>query len=332
MEPILDLRDLCVEVDTGTKVHRVLDGVSLKVHPGRTLAIVGESGCGKSMTALAAMQLLPDRFRVAGGQILLNGEDLARARPARLRQLRGNVISMIFQEPMTSLNPLLTVERQIAEVVELHHGKSASEAREAALAMLHAVQIPSPEVRLKAYPHELSGGMRQRVMIAIALACRPKVIIADEPTTALDVTVQAQIFRLLRALQAETETAIMLITHDLGAVAEMADDVAVLYAGKTVETGAVRDILDRPAHPYTQGLMSCTPRLRIGAAARSQERKPLGEIAGMVPPLGRFPKACRFQPRCPIAVERCAQEAPPVAPLAPHHGALCWRANERAFA
>ncbi len=332
MDPILSVRDLVVEVDTGSAVHKVIDGVSLDLYPGKTLGVVGESGCGKSMTALATMGLLPDRFRVAGGSIQLAGEEMTTVKPARLRQLRGNAISMIFQEPMTSLNPLLTVERQIAEVVELHQQKSRAEARDIALEMLRAVQIPSPEARLAAYPHELSGGMRQRVMIAIALACRPRVIIADEPTTALDVTVQAQIFRLLRDLQMDTETAIMLITHDLGAVAEMADEVAVFYAGRSIETGPVAQILDTPAHPYTRGLMSCTPRLKLGAQAREPDAGALGEIPGMVPPLGRFPKACRFAPRCALADARCTHDAPPKVALNDAHAALCWHAKEEAFA
>ena len=328
MDPVLEITDLKVGVDTGRQVHSVLDGVSLKLYPGKTLGVVGESGCGKSMTALSTMGLLPDRFAVEGGSISLMGEDLLAAKPARMRELRGNAISMIFQEPMTALNPVLTVERQIAEVVELHQKKTGAEAREVALKMLRAVQIPSPADRLTAYPHELSGGMRQRVMIAIALACRPKVIIADEPTTALDVTVQAQIFRLLRELQDQTETAIMLITHDLGAVAEMADEVAVLYAGKCVESGPVDQILGNPSHPYTRGLMSCTPRLRLGAAAATAAAEGLGEIPGMVPPLGRFPRACRFAPRCALADARCHAEAPPLVPLGDGHAALCWKTEQ----
>jgi peptide/nickel transport system ATP-binding protein len=333
MQPILEIKNLQVGVDTGKSVQSVLDGVSLQLFPGKTLGVVGESGCGKSMTALATMGLLPDRFAVNGGSITLAGEDLLAAKPSRLRQLRGNAMSMIFQEPMTALNPVLTVERQITEVIELHQKKSSAEAREIALEMLRAVQIPGPEERLIAYPHELSGGMRQRVMIAIALACRPKVIIADEPTTALDVTVQAQIFRLLRELQMQTETAIMLITHDLGAVAEMADDVAVLYAGKCVESGTVEAILGAPAHPYTRGLMSCTPRLRLGAATNDPQAEGLGEIPGMVPPLGRFPKACRFAPRCALADARCHAEQPPLVDTAPGHSALCWKTSpEKAVA
>ncbi|MAM75756.1 ABC transporter ATP-binding protein [uncultured Tistrella sp.] len=323
-DPILSIRDLKVEVDTGGRSLSVLDGVSLDLHAGRTLGVVGESGCGKSMTALATMGLLPERFAVTGGEILFDGEDLTRLAAPRLRQLRGNAISMIFQEPMTSLNPVMTVGRQIAEVVELHQGRSRAEAREIALEMLRAVHIPGPEQRLDAYPHELSGGMRQRVMIAIALACRPRVIIADEPTTALDVTVQAQIFRLLRELQMDTGTAILLITHDLGAVADMADEVAVLYAGKCVERGPVDAILGAPSHPYTRGLMSCTPRLRLGAAALEPDPRGLGEIPGMVPPLGRFPRACRFGPRCGLADARCHAEAPPLVPTGPAHTALCW--------
>ncbi|WP_102226823.1 ABC transporter ATP-binding protein [Acidimangrovimonas sediminis] len=328
MDPVLQIKDLKVEVDTGTAVHSVLDGVTLTLRRGQTLAVVGESGCGKSMTALSAMGLLPDRFRIAAGQILLGEEDLVQVRPQRLRALRGNAMSMIFQEPMTSLNPVLTVERQIAEVVELHQDKTGAQAREIALEMLRAVQIPSPETRLAAYPHELSGGMRQRVMIAIALACRPRVIIADEPTTALDVTVQAQIFRLLRELQMQTDTAIMLITHDMGAVAEMADEVAVLYAGKCIEAGPAAQLLAAPAHPYTSGLMACTPKLRLGRAALTAPARGLGEIPGMVPPLGQFPPACRFAPRCARATEKCHATPPETVRLGPDHETLCWHPNE----
>ncbi|MGN6770884.1 MAG: ABC transporter ATP-binding protein [Rhizobiaceae bacterium] len=325
--PVLNIEDLKVEVDTGEAVHTVLDGVTLRLLPGQTLGVVGESGCGKSMTALAVMGLLPDRFRVTRGSIFLGSEDLVEAKPSRLRALRGNALSMIFQEPMTSLNPVMTVERQITEVIELHQKKPHAEAREMALEMLRAVQISSPEERLAAYPHELSGGMRQRVMIAIALACRPRVIIADEPTTALDVTVQAQIFRLLRELRDQTRTAIMLITHDLGAIAEMADDVAVLYAGKCVETGTAADILNRPSHPYTRGLMNCIPRLQLGERA-FERTEALGEIVGMVPPLGRFPTACRFSPRCPLADDRCRNEPPPLVDVDPSHAALCWKVRQ----
>ncbi|NDV00048.1 ABC transporter ATP-binding protein [Pseudoroseicyclus tamaricis] len=332
MAPVLEIRDLQVGVDTGREVLSVLDGISLSLEPGRTIGIVGESGCGKSMTALATMGLLPDRFAITGGQILFEGEDLASMPDRQRRRLRGNALSMIFQEPMTALNPVLTVGRQIGEVLELHQGLSGHEARQRALDMLRAVQIPAPERRLDNYPHELSGGMRQRVMIAIALACRPKLIIADEPTTALDVTVQAQIFRLLRELQGETDTAIMLITHDLGAVAEMADDVAVFYAGKCIETGPVAQILQHPSHPYTQGLMVCTPTMRLGAAALAESPPALGEIAGIVPPVGRFPKACRFAPRCPLADDRCRTEDPPLRALGAAHAALCWKAEEEAFA
>ncbi|MGZ9811888.1 ABC transporter ATP-binding protein [Pseudoroseicyclus sp. H15] len=332
MAPVLEIRDLKVGVDTGREVLNVLDGISLTLEAGRTIGIVGESGCGKSMTALATMGLLPDRFAVTGGQILFEGQDLAAMPDRQRRRLRGNALSMIFQEPMTALNPVLTVSRQISEVLELHQGLSGPEARERALQMLRAVQIPAPERRMSNYPHELSGGMRQRVMIAIALACRPKLIIADEPTTALDVTVQAQIFRLLKELQGETQTAIMLITHDLGAVAEMADHVAVFYAGKCIETGPVEQILHAPSHPYTRGLMACTPTLRLGPAAMQGDLPALGEIPGIVPPIGRFPKACRFAPRCPLADNRCETSPPPVEALTPAHSALCWKAGEEAFA
>jgi peptide/nickel transport system ATP-binding protein len=305
----------------------VLDGVSFTLGGGETLGIVGESGCGKSMTALAVMQLLPQGFRIAGGSIRFNGEELVGATDRRMRQLRGNEMSMIFQEPMTSLNPVYTVGDQIGEALRLHQGLSASAARRQAIEMLKAVQIPAPERRADEYPHQLSGGMRQRVMIAMALACRPRLLIADEPTTALDVTVQAQIFELLNELQAETGTAIILITHDLGAVAEMADNVTVFYAGKSVERGTVADILTQPRHPYTYGLMSCVPRLRLGAAAY-EARQPLQEIRGMVPALGNFGAGCRFAPRCPLADQRCYDMPPPDERVAPSHAAACWKVEE----
>ncbi|TFF17858.1 ABC transporter ATP-binding protein [Jiella endophytica] len=323
-EPLLEVRDLVVEVDTGKTVLPVIDGVSFILAKGRTLGIVGESGCGKSMTALAVMQLLPPGFRIASGEIRFCGEDLARVGERRLRALRGNDMSMIFQEPMTSLNPVYTVGDQIGETLRLHQRLGAAAARQRTIELLRSVHIPAAERRVDDYPHQLSGGMRQRVMIAMALACRPKLIIADEPTTALDVTVQAQIFRLLEELREETGTAIILITHDVGAVAEMADEVAVFYAGKRAEFGPVDTVLSRAAHPYTRGLMASTPRLRLGPAAAGAEPA-LKEIAGVVPPLGEFEPGCRFSPRCPLADLRCRDVPPPEETVDRDHSALCWK-------
>jgi peptide/nickel transport system ATP-binding protein len=323
----LEVRDLVVEVDTGSKILRVLDGVSFSLEEGKTLGIVGESGCGKSMMALSIMRLLPDGFRIASGQILLDGEDITGRPDEAMRALRGNDVAMIFQEPMTSLNPVFSIGEQICEPLMRHLGLSATEARAKAIDMLRAVQIPAPEARVNDYPHQLSGGMRQRVMIAMALACRPRLIIADEPTTALDVTVQAQIFTLLRELQGETGAAIILITHDLGAVAEMADDVAVFYAGKCVESGTCTDVLARAAHPYTRGLMASTPRMRIGAAARAPGAV-LSEIPGVVPPLEQFGAGCRFAPRCAAADTQCVEAPPPGRAVDGGHEALCWKPVE----
>ena len=329
--PFLEVRNLTVEMKGESGAIRVLDDVSLRVERGRTMGIVGESGCGKSMTALAIMRLLPPGFEITAGQVLVEGEDITHVPEARMRALRGNDISMIFQEPMTSLNPVFTVGDQIAEAVKQHQGLDAGAAEQRAVEMLKAVQIPGAEARLHAYPHEFSGGMRQRVMIAMALACQPRLIIADEPTTALDVTVQAQIFALMRELQQETGTAIMLITHDLGAVAELADDVAVFYAGKRIESGPAGAILRHAAHPYTSGLMSCTPRLRLGAAARDGAAV-LHEIPGMVPQLGRMPQGCRFAPRCPLADDRCRSVMPPDVEVGPAHAAACWKADTEVMA
>ena len=325
--PFLELRNLSVEMRDKARRIRVLDDVSLSMRRGTTMGVVGESGCGKSMTALAIMRLLPPGFEITSGQILLDGEDITHLPEARMRALRGNDISMIFQEPMTSLNPVFTVGDQIAEAVHEHQNVSRAEAAARALDMLRAVQIPAAESRLNAYPHEFSGDMRQRVMIAMALACKPRLIIADEPTTALDVTVQAQIFALMRELQERTGTAIMLITHDLGAVAEMADDVAVFYAGKRIESGPAEQILHHPGHPYTQGLLSCTPRLQLGRAALAATPA-LVEVPGMVPELGKMPRGCRFAPRCRAADQTC-RESPPQRMLSASHAAACWKANQK---
>jgi len=325
--PVLAVDDLRVEFDTRDGVARVIDGLSFELHAGETLGIVGESGCGKSMTALSIMRLVPmPPGRIATGTIRLQGEDLVAAGDARIRQVRGNEISMIFQEPMTSLNPVYTIGDQIAETARLHEGLDRKSARERAVEMLRAVHMPAAERRVDEYPHQLSGGMRQRVMIAMALACRPKVLIADEPTTALDVTVQAQIFDLLEELKEQTNTAIILITHDMGAIAEMAQRVVVMYAGRKVEDGPVGEILSNPRHPYTQGLITCVPHLH---AEPPQERPPLMEIPGVVPSLGELSRGgCPFAPRCAAAMPRCRETMPAERQVVPGHLAACWLLDE----
>ena len=299
---------------------RAVDGVDFSLERGRTLGIVGESGCGKSVTALSIMGLIPQPpGRIAGGEVLFEGEDLLKAPARRLRDLRGDKLSMIFQEPMTSLNPAFPVGEQVAEALLRHKRISKEEAESQAVDMLRRVRIPSPERRAHDYPHQLSGGMRQRVMIAMALACNPRLLIADEPTTALDVTIQAQILELMRALRAELGTAIILITHDLGVIAELADDVIVMYAGKVIERCASARLFAEPQHPYTIGLLGSIPRLHL-----QQER--LSAIEGFVPDAAAFPDGCRFHPRCPFAVEKCRREVPPLLPLGEDHFAACWRA------
>ena len=319
--PLLELRDVEVEFRTRDGIARVLDRVGFSLSAGATLGIVGESGCGKSMTALTIMRLVPQPpGRIAGGTIRLDGEDLLAATEARMREIRGNEVSMVFQEPMTSLNPVFSVGDQIAETVRLHQGLSKRAALDRAVEMLAAVGIPVPERRVREYPHQLSGGMRQRVMIAIGLACGPRVLIADEPTTALDVTVQAQIFDLLIDLKERTGTSIILITHDMGAIAEMAERVVVMYAGRIVEEGPVEVILGDPLHPYTRGLITCVPHLE---ERPSPERQPLTEIAGMVPALTTLGRGCAFAPRCDHAMDRCREQAPPLEGEDEHRVA-CW--------
>jgi oligopeptide/dipeptide ABC transporter ATP-binding protein len=303
-EALVDIRDLCTYFHSDDGVAKAVDGVSYAIPAGRTLGLVGESGCGKSVTALSILRLIPSPpGRIERGRILFEGRDLLKLSEAAMRRIRGNDISMIFQEPMTSLNPVFTCGNQITEVLRLHQGLGKREALERAIEMLAKVGIPSPEQRVHEYPHQLSGGQKQRVMIAMALACNPKLLIADEPTTALDVTIQAQILDLLRALQAEFHMAILLITHDLGVIAEMAERVAVMYAGKIAELADAGELFGNPKHPYTVGLFGSLPRLGTHG-----ER--LNVIPGVVPNPIDFPPGCKFHPRCPRAFDRCRVEEP----------------------
>jgi peptide/nickel transport system ATP-binding protein len=309
-------------------VLKAVDGVSFQLRPHETLAIVGESGCGKSMTALSLMRLIPDPpGRIVGGAVRLNGRDLLSLDETAMRQVRGKDVSMIFQEPMTSLNPVMTVGNQIAEALLLHEGLSRRDALRRAVDILRLVRIPEPEQRLREYPHQLSGGMRQRVMIAMALACNPKVLIADEPTTALDVTIQAQILDIILDLQKKLGTALILITHDLGVVAETAQRVIVMYAGKKVEEASVGELFARPLHPYTHGLMASIPRLDLMRGAGDSTKQRLQEIKGIVPSLTNLPPGCAFAPRCPFADEKCRREPPPYEEKRPAHFAACWHAD-----
>jgi len=319
-EPLLRVSDLRTVFRTAGGDIAAVDGVDLSVPKGRTLGIVGESGCGKSMLSLSVMRLVPPPGRVASGRVLLEDRDLLTLSKAEMREVRGSGVAMIFQEPMTSLNPVHRIGDQIAEAMRAHdRAAPARELRGRAIEALRRVRIPAPETRLDDYPHQLSGGMRQRVMIAMALACRPALLIADEPTTALDVTVQAQILDLLRGLQAETGMSIILITHDLGVIAEMADEVAVMYAGRVVERASAADLFASPQHPYTLGLLGSVPRL-------DEERDALLAIEGTVPPPFALPRGCRFHPRCPFAIEACTRADPALEEIAPGHLAACIRA------
>jgi oligopeptide/dipeptide ABC transporter ATP-binding protein len=325
---VLAVEKLRTEFRTPIGPIAAVDGLSFDLRAGETICIVGESGCGKSVTALSILRLVSSPpGRIAGGRILFGGRDLLAASEPEMEAIRGNEISMIFQEPMTSLNPLYTVGRQIAEAIALHRKLPQRAAMAMAADMLRRVAIPDPEQRIHSYPHQLSGGMRQRVMIAMALSCTPRILIADEPTTALDVTIQAQILDLIREQQDSLGTAVLLITHDMGVVAENADRVVVMYAGRKVEEAPVAELFNGPAHPYTQGLLGSLPRL--DEAAHAGTRRPrLVEIKGMVPSLLALPAGCRFAPRCPLADARC-HEAPP--PLEPHgrtdHLVACWHAG-----
>ena len=324
--PLLAIEDLQTHFFTRDGVVRAVDGVSYAVEAGETLAVVGESGCGKSVTALSILRLVPSPpGRIVGGAIRFEGVDLLQIGEGEMRRIRGNEISMIFQEPMTSLNPVLTVSRQITETLILHQGLTARAAAARAIEMLRLVRIPEPERRARQYPHELSGGVRQRVMIAMALACHPKLLIADEPTTALDVTIQAQILDLMRELKSELGAAIILITHDLGVVAEMAQRVVVMYAGRKVEEAPVGDLFRRPQHPYTLGLLASVPRL--GATLGRAEPPRLAEIPGTVPSLRDPIVGCAFAPRCAYATERCSREAPPLEAKTAAHLAACFESE-----
>ncbi|HSS82833.1 MAG TPA: ABC transporter ATP-binding protein [Reyranella sp.] len=317
--PLLELRRLAVSFATDDGTVHAVDGIDLALARGRTLGLVGESGCGKSVTSLAIMGLLPPENSKVKGEVRFEGRDLLTLDANTIRDLRGARLAMIFQEPMTSLNPAYTVGDQIVEAIQQHQRLSAADARARAIEMLRIVRIPSPERRIDDYPHKLSGGMRQRAMIAMALACGPDLLIADEPTTALDVTIQAQILDLMRGLRRDTGTAIILITHDLGVVAEMADDVAVMYAGQIVERAPVRDLFARPEHPYTVGLLGSIPRL-------DEKRERLPSIEGRVPDMTRPPEGCRFAARCPFVEPACRAAAPPLIEVAPGHLTRCRRA------
>jgi peptide/nickel transport system ATP-binding protein len=318
-EALLELRGLTVDFATDDGVVHAVDGIDLALGRGRTLGLVGESGCGKSVTSLAIMGLLPPENATVGGRVVFEGRDLLTLDAHLIRDLRGARLAMIFQEPMTSLNPSYTIGDQIIEAIQRHQALDKAAARARAIEVLKLVRIPSPEKRIDDYPHKLSGGMRQRAMIAMALACGPQLLIADEPTTALDVTIQAQILDLMRGLRRDTGTAIILITHDLGVVAEMADDVAVMYAGQIVERAAVRDLFARPEHPYTVGLLGSIPRL-------DEKRERLPSIEGRVPDMTRPPAGCRFAARCPFVEPECIAEPPALVEVAPGHLSRCRRA------
>ena len=320
---LLSIKNLSTHFFTEQGLVKAVQDVSFDIPGGKTLAVVGESGCGKSVTALSVMRLIPwPPGKIVAGTITFEGESLLDKNEAQMRSIRGNDIAMIFQEPMTSLNPVFTVGNQIVEAVKLHQNKSGSEARGIAVDMMRKVGIADPDRRVNEYPHQMSGGMRQRVMIAMALCCSPKLLIADEPTTALDVTIQAQILELLRDLQKQNNMSIMMITHDLGVVAENADDVVAMYASRVVETAAVGDLFANPKHPYTQGLLRSLPRL-------GEKKERLDVITGTVPNPVNFPSGCKFHPRCPIGKDnpKCQAEEPPLLEVSPGQCAACWFAQ-----
>jgi len=319
MEPLLDVKNLKTQFFTQDGVVRAVDDVTFHINPGETLGIVGESGSGKSITAMSIMRLIPTPpGRIVNGSVNFEGEDVLTMSDEEMRNVRGNKIAMIFQDPMTSLNPVLNINRQIGETLELHLGMSKSQSRQRAIELLNMVGIPNAERRVDQYPHQFSGGMRQRVMIAMALSCNPKLLIADEPTTALDVTIQAQILDLMRGLQIEHNTALMLITHDLGVVAGMTDRVNVMYAGHIVETAHTEELFANPRHPYTVGLLNSIPRLDAA------DKTKLDPIRGMPPDLIDLPDMCPFLPRCDFAREKCEQQNPPLLDVNADHRSACW--------
>ena len=325
MAKLLEVNDLTTYFFTQDGVVKAVDGISYHLDEGEVLGIVGESGCGKSVSALSIMRLVASPpGRTIKGEVVFEGDDLLTMDDAEMRHIRGNRIAMVFQEPMTSLNPVLTIERQLTETLVLHQNMNSTQARERAADLLRVVGIPDAERRLKDYPHQFSGGMRQRVMIAMALSCNPKLIIADEPTTALDVTIQAQILEIMQNLSKEFGTALIIITHNLGVVARYAHRVAVMYAGKIIETGSAEEIYHNPKHPYTLGLLQSVPRLDESARVK------LEPIEGMPPDLVELPPGCSFAPRCKYAYERCTQETPPLMQVKDGHDSACWRYEELA--
>lgn len=323
MAPLLQVKDLKTHFFTMDGTVKAVDGITYDVEEGETLGLVGESGCGKSVSALSLMRLIADPpGKIVGGEVLLDGEDILKVNMDEMRRIRGAKVSMVFQEPMTSLNPVLTVERQLTETLQLHKGMGKAESRREAVGLLSRVGIPDPESRVKQYPHQFSGGMRQRVMIAMALSCNPKLIIADEPTTALDVTIQAQILELMKALTTEFGVALIVITHNLGVVARYADRVNIMYAGKIIERGSALEIYSNPRHPYTVGLLRSVPRLDLPRRAK------LDPIQGQPPDLINLPAGCSFRSRCRWAVDKCATDTPVLAEAGENHLAACWRSDD----
>ena len=323
MATLLEVKDLRTYFYTYEGVVKAVDGVSYELEEGETLGLVGESGCGKSVSALSVMRLIPDPpGKIVDGEIQFENEDILKVDMDDMRRIRGGKISMVFQEPMTSLNPVLTVEKQLTETLELHMGMTKAEARQEGVDLLTRVGIPDPDKRIKQYPHQFSGGMRQRVMIAMALSCNPRLIIADEPTTALDVTIQAQILELMKSLTTEFGVALIVITHNLGVVARYADRMNIMYAGKIIERGTAMEVYANPRHPYTVGLLHSVPRLD------QPRREKLDPIEGQPPDLINVPQGCAFRARCRWAIDKCATEAPPLMPTGDGHWSACWRAEE----
>ena len=323
MATLLEVKNLQTHFFTMDGVVRAVDGVSYDLEEGETLGLVGESGCGKSVSALSLMRLIPDPpGKIVNGEVVLDGEDILKIDMDDMRNIRGAKMSMVFQEPMTSLNPVLTIERQLTETLQLHKGMSKVESRREGIDLLSRVGIPDPEQRIKQYPHQFSGGMRQRVMIAMALSCSPRLIIADEPTTALDVTIQAQILELMKSLTTEFGVALIVITHNLGVVARYADRVNIMYAGRIIERGSAREIYSNPRHPYTVGLLRSVPRLDLPRRAK------LDPIEGQPPDLVNLPAGCAFRARCRWAVDKCATDIPALEETSPNHWSACWRAED----